>query len=174
MASLFNTKFFDKFFGQSPTGKLLAKHWIFVFRVDGHLLYGNAPKEVAHTYSALLTGAWHSSFALLETLGSKESEGRLSLEIGDQGMMVCPLNLMKSKLFLGVIFKDVENPGKLKAQLRLATLELEGAVKGVKSEIEILPTKENQRKTNASDRNDFLFKDITDEEMDSLFNFSGI
>lgn len=174
MASLFNTKFFDKFFGQSSTGKQLAKHWVFVFRVDGHLLYGNAPKDVSHTYSALLTGAWHSSYALLESLGQKENDGRLSLEMGDHGMMVCPLHVTRSKLFLGVIYKDVENPGKLKAQLRLATLELESAVKGVGVEIEQTPLKKNIPKLDISDRNDFLFKDITDEEMDSLFNFSGI
>ena len=167
------SKFFHKYFSQNQFGVHLARHTVVVFRRDGHLLYSNASSEVAHTYTALLTGAWHSAQALMENDQQRlqEDQGRLSFEFNLGGMMVSPFHIEKMKLFLGVLYTNEESPGKLKANLRLAVMELENIKNqgfSAESRAQVL------NNVSSLGRDEYLFKDITDKEIDNLFHFSGI
>ena len=137
-----------------------------VIRYDGISFYSNKEFEF-HSAStqALVGGLWQAATSL-SSLVKQESEFmdfRLSFDDASHGIYVLPLIISGDEFYLSAIFKDAQNPGKLKRDIRLLKENIMTYCQG----LEIL--QETQIYT--SDRSGYLFSEITDEEMDQLFDF---
>lgn len=108
----------------------------------------------------LMVGAWQASLALNEE-GGHDSKQVLSLASSSSGFLVLPFS-HHHKLVLGVVFNDDINPGKLKMKSKLLRDFLS----------ENLASEQVSVEENNSDG--YLFKNITDDELDKLFSFAGI
>ena len=116
------------------------------------------PSEI-HQAGALMAGAWQASTTInSDTTDSKEQV--LSLSNSNSGFFIMPFN-GNHNLSLGVLYRDFLNPGKLKMKAKL--------IRDFFSQN--LSVKKAQ---DSASSDEYLFKDITDEELDELFSFAGI
>lgn len=140
---------------------------LFVTREDGITIYDSVQNETTTSVSALVSGVWQASEALMGLAHPNQDvmEFRLAFDTSSQGIYLFPFNLSGKRFFLGAIYKDCLNPGQLKRQ-----------VAQIREEMDRLFHEENvQVKTvNAPERKGYLFTDISDEEMDRLFSVGGI
>ena len=74
-----------------------------------------------------------------------------------------PFLLNKEEYHLCTIYKEVMNPAKLKRDMRLVKENLEVFLKDFSFDL-----------ISVEGRESFLFKDITDEEMNRLFDVEGM
>ena len=92
---------------------------VVVFFEDGQMIssLGGVDLEDAHSRVALMAGAWEASVALN---GDEfySDEQVLSLADSQSGFLILPLRTYK-KLRIGVVYKNVINPGKLKMKSKL-------------------------------------------------------
>lgn len=144
----------------------------FMIRSDGVVLYHNNSMTSSLSKSsvgALLSGVWQASKALSEFIpkNSKEDGYRLSFDTSSQGIYIVPIATDLEELYLGLIYHDETNPGLIKNQMREMAIRfsefLNQELKEYKQTLEI--------KNSVFDKNDFLFADISDAEMDRLFAF---
>ena len=147
-----------------------TKGEIFVCRTDGVLLYA---KDVSGTKSkgqdnaavgALIGGLWQAAQALMTFIPGKNSseEFRLSFDTSSQGVYVLPFKTENKEYYLGILYFDEVNPGAMKARLRNIKFNLQQYLKDSKSN-----TKHSDNK------GEYLFKDLSDSEIDRLFSFTG-
>jgi hypothetical protein len=134
----------------------------FLIREDGIILLSlgkELSKDVEQTVGSLIGGAFQASMSVLLHSGNSDSPGDLSLSFGNSssGFYIVPLEVGVQKLFLAMSFSDVANPGKLKNKLKQTARKL--------AHLEIT----SEQKSDS----DQLFSDITDDEIDNLFSFSG-
>jgi len=151
-----------------PKQKMI-KARLFVTRDDGITVYDSVQNHTTSSVAALVSGVWQASEALVGLVQHKSNEAgfRLSFDTSSQGIYLFPMVISKKKYFLGAIYKDCVNPGQLKRKISLIKDELELLLKSsddADSRLEIF--KES--------KSDYLFKDISDAEMDSLFSLGGI
>ena len=135
---------------------------ISIIRKDGIPVFSNRGKASV-TIGALISGLWQASESLSTQVANKESfdEYRLAFDSSDQGVYVLPLMIFGETYFLSAIYNKELNPGKLKNQMRL-----------IKSNIEIYMS--SFKRTKTENREGYLFEDITDEEIDRMFQVSGV
>lgn len=134
----------------------------FICRKDGVLLY-NSNKESMdnHSIGALIGGVWQAALTLAKfgENNSKDSDFRLNFSTSSDGFYILPLFQNNVELYLGIIYKSQKNPAQLWHYCRkIRDLVLENLPAEVIS---------------SSDNSTTLFSDITDNEMDKLFSFSG-
>ncbi len=156
-----------KIFLEPKSKKVKAR--LFVTRDDGITVYDSVQNHTTSSVAALVSGVWQASEALVGLVqqSSNELDFRLAFDTSSQGIYLFPLNLVKKKYFLGAIYKDCLNPGQLKRQISLIKDELELMFQSSKfSEPKLSSVKETKE--------EYLFKDISDAEMDSLFSLGGI
>lgn len=140
---------------------------MFVTRDDGITIYDSIQNQTTTSVAALVSGVWQASEALMGLVYPKQDilEYRLGFDTSSQGIYLFPLIISNKKYFFGAIYEGCVNPGQLKRQVAL-----------IKEEMELLFAQEvphnNEIKNN--EREGFLFKDISDEEIDRLFRVSGI
>ncbi|MBD64141.1 MAG: hypothetical protein CME62_02965 [Halobacteriovoraceae bacterium] len=135
-----------------------------IIRHDGICLFSNAEDNFeSASISALVSGLWQAAESLngLATSDKSFSEYRLSFDTTNNGLYVLPLLLNQEDYYLCAIFNQVDNPAKLKRELRVLKQELEN---------------NNSIRTHSTqaDRAGYLFKDITDEEINKIFEVSGV
>lgn len=134
---------------------------IFLVRQDGLLLYHHHDEKKnvdAQSISVLISGAWSASKELQSRMGSNEEETlRFSFDNSDCGLYILPLKSGKLETFLAMYYEKEANPGFLKQRFRVLKDKLQ-------EKIEVSSVKV---------KSGFLFKDISDEEMDRLFSFGG-
>ena len=135
---------------------------ISIIRKDGIPVFSNRGKASV-TIGALISGLWQASESLSTQVTDHHSfkEFRLAFDSTDQGVYVLPLEIFNETYFLSAIYKKERNPGKLKNQMRL-----------IKSNIEIYMSSFKRTKNN--NREGYLFEDITDEEIDRMFEASNV
>ncbi len=138
-----------------------AEGHVYIFADDGRVItmFGSEKKDIdVHSIGALMAGAWQASIALNGTEGLSQDQ---TLMLGDarSGFLIIPFN-GNMKMSLGVVYTNYVNPGKLKMKTRLLRDFFRNNIK--------LETKEKINKQN------YLFKNITDAELDKLFSFAGI
>lgn len=135
---------------------------ISIIRKDGIPVFSNRGKASV-TIGALISGLWQASQSLTSQVSDKDSfsDFRLAFDSSDQGVYILPVTIFGETYFLSAIYKNEINPGKLKNQMRL-----------IKSNIEIYMS--SFKRTKTENREGYLFEDITDEEIDQLFQVSGI
>ena len=135
----------------------------FVFREDGIPMYvkSDLAKEIDNNaIGALMGGSWQAAKALASFLPQEKDDRyfRFSFDNSDRGVYILPFSVGDMNFIFGGIFFDVVNPGLMKSQMRQTLEKLKTYVKGVK------PSMKNIRE-------DFLFNDISDKEVDQLFSF---
>lgn len=138
---------------------------IVTLRQDGVVVYSNETAEEMMTIGALMTGAWQASKALLDTLPNNNEEEnvlRFSFDSSSSGVYILPLDIGSQKLFLGMIFDNEINPALLKNKMRKLATEL--------SQYFISNSDKYAIKTQSDE---FLFQEISDDEIDNLFSFAG-
>ncbi len=135
---------------------------ISIIRKDGIPVFSNR-NQSSVTIGALISGLWQASESLSKQVTEKErfKDYRLAFDSSDQGVYVLPVFIFDELYFLSAIYNKERNPGKLKSQLRLIKSSLEIYMSGFK-------------KNKSESREGYLFEDITDEEIDSMFKVSGI
>lgn len=140
---------------------------LFVTREDGITVYDSIQNQTTTSVAALVSGVWQASEALMGLVrqDSNGMEFRLGFDTSSQGIYLFPFELEGKRYFLGAIYHDCVNPGQLKRKIAM-----------IKEEMDVLfahlPTQKPSRVS--SDREGYLFKEISDEEMDRLFGVRGI
>lgn len=122
--------------------------------------YQRERKEL-QSLGALLAGVWQASEALKDFMSKDDCKEDLKLNFQNahSGYLVLSPSLKNPKIIFAFVFEEQTNPGKIK--------HLAGKVRDHFDEIEIL----NQE---SGKEEELLFKDITEDEVDTLFSFAGI
>ena len=152
------------FFNENDFQKLSDR--ILIIRSDGLTLYSNVQNNFENaTTSALVSGLWQAAKSLNSMVKSEEDfqDFKLSFDSRENGLFIMPFLLNKEEYYLCTIYKEVMNPAKLKRDMRLVKENLEVFLKDFSFDLE-----------SAEGRESFLFKDITDEEMNRLFDVEGM
>lgn len=152
----------EKFFKENDYDRIADK--LVVMRHDGINVYSNCNDQFeASSIGALVSGLWQAAESLSSLLKNTNEfyEFRLGFDTTSDGLYVLPLTIMDSTYYICAIYKDTNNPAKLKRNLRLLNNSLELFL----SEFS-LDAEEN--------RKGYLFTDISDSEMDNLFSFGGV
>jgi len=136
---------------------------LFVTREDGITIYDTVQNQTTTSVSALVSGVWQASEALMGLAHPSQDvmEFRLGFDTSSQGIYLFPFSLTGKRYFLGAIYHDCVNPGQLKRQVAMIKEEMDRLF------VE-LPVENKKVKT--SGREGFLFNEITDEEIDRLFS----
>jgi hypothetical protein len=165
-------RYVQAFFESCEIDEKINRFSFFMIRSDGVVLYHN--NNLANSLSkssigALLSGVWQASKALSEFIPKEEAkEGyRLSFDTSSQGIYIVPISTEIDELYLGLIYHDEVNPGFIKNKMR----EMASSFAEFLNQ-ELKDHKAKQELTNnVFDKNDYLFADISDAEMDRLFAF---
>jgi len=139
---------------------------LFVTREDGITIYDSVQDNTTTSVSALVSGVWQASEALVNLVHKQEEvmDFRFGFDTSSQGIYLFPFALDGKRFFLGAIYQDCLNPGQLKRQIAMIKEELDRLF-----EHDPLP-----KKAVATARQGYLFTDISDEEIDRLFSLGGI
>ena len=135
---------------------------VLILKEDGQVISELGKKidqNILHQSGVLMTGAWQASLAM-KVCDKQDSDQILSLGSTQSGFYVLPFTYDQS-LVMGIIYKDHVNPGKLKMKAK--------TLRDFLSE-NLTKTESLENKTN----DNYLFKNITDAELDKLFSFAGI
>ena len=110
---------------------------------------------------ALLAGVWQASEALKDFMSDEQEKDdrKLNFQHAHSGYLLLPPSEKNPKIIFAFIFENQTNPGKIK--------HIAGKIRDHFNSIEILK-KEN------GEKEEFLFKNITEDEVDKLFSFAGI
>jgi hypothetical protein len=140
---------------------------LFVTRDDGITIYDSVQNQTTTSVSALVSGVWQASEALIGLTQPNQDvmEFRLGFDTSSQGIYLMPFSINGKKYFFGAIYHECLNPGQLKRQVVLIKEEMDRLF-----QIEPTPTKTSITKS----REEYLFQEITDEEIDRLFSVGGI
>jgi hypothetical protein len=133
-----------------------------VVRNDGIVLFSNSDNfNESSSIGALVSGLWQAAQSLNSIVSDRSEilEFRLSFDTSDQGIYILPFNINKKEFYICAIYNDVNNPALLKRHLRNLKANLSNYLLEYVSQNEDI-------------KQDFLFNNITDEEMDNLFSFS--
>lgn len=135
---------------------------LFVSRNDGISIYDSVQDETTSSVSALVSGVWQASEALMGLVGKIDDlfEYRLGFDTSSEGIYLFSFDIGGRNYCCGAIYKDCLNPGLLKRQVMMLKADLE--------KLHVPKLKEDSHI-----REGFLFSEITDEEMDNLFTLSG-
>ncbi|MCF8058133.1 MAG: hypothetical protein K9K67_02485 [Bacteriovoracaceae bacterium] len=131
-------------------------------RVFGQLGKIKSDKDI-QSLGALLVGMWQASEAVGEFLsGNDEKDLILSFQSSDKGFFLLRPTEKNKEVFWGILFESEVNPGKIKLYAK--------KVREFFDKIKIIESKDME---NIQD-GDFLFKNITEDEVDKLFSFAGL
>lgn len=139
---------------------------LFVTREDGITVYDSTQDKTTTSVAALVSGVWQASEALMQIVHKNRDimEFRFGFDTSSQGLYLFPFALKSKRYLLGAIFSDCLNPGQLKRQ-----------VSQLKENLDLTFEAENAVPDESpSKRQGFLFQDISDDEIDSLFGLGGI
>lgn len=148
------------FFHENDFQKLSDR--ISVIRHDGISVYSNVKNDFeSASISALVGGLWQGAKSLnsLVKTNNEFLDFKLSFDSSENGLFIMPFLLNKQEYYLCTIYKDVVNPAKLKRDMRLIKENLEVYLEDFSFELD-----------HRAGRESFLFKDITDAEIDRLFD----
>ncbi len=142
-----------------------------VFRNDGVVIYKNSSKIDESSIGALMGGVWQAATALAsfipeeKKIQNNHSEiFRFSFDTSSSGIYILPLKFDKFEYYLGVIYCNEINPGFLKNKMRDLSLKFFAHVS---------ERYKPENKTVTTSRSQFLFTEISDEEIDKMFGIVG-
>jgi hypothetical protein len=163
-AELTFTEFVNAFLDEYLETGAMTNYSVFVCREDGHLVYNRDHMKMGVKHSsiaALLGGVWQAASTLASFITKEEKQDlfRLSFDTSSQGIYILPFEQNNEKYSLCLLYKNEINPGFLKSRLRELLMRMTG-------EMKCLNLKELRSNKG------FMFSDITDEEMDKVFNIN--
>lgn len=140
---------------------------LFVTREDGITVYDSVQNQTTTSVSALVSGVWQASEALMGLAHPNQNimEFRLGFDTSSQGIYLFPFSLSGKRYLLGAIYQDCLNPGQLKRQIAMIKEEMDRLFEAERA----TPSKKA-----APGREGFLFREISDAEIDRLFAAGGI
>lgn len=140
-----------------PIKGRMERHHLMIANQDGICLYSNRNEQTNISMGALLGGVWQASKALLDIKMTEASgELRLGFDDGENGFCVVALELAGRPCYACLVFNNEIAPGALRIQLRHWCDDLSHALVDWQA---------------PASRSGYLFKDVTDEEIDRLFGF---
>lgn len=152
------TKILNKYFKDN---KLNTDCSISVIREDGIVLYSNLQQKFrSESIGALAAGVWQAAGALNSTIEITDSDVldfRLSFDKSDEGVYLLGFKINFKNYLICSLYSGVVNPAKLKMQMR-------NLKDSLVDYLETTPVQENLGK-------DYLFNNITDAEMDRIFEY---
>ena len=156
---------FNKFFSEKDLNIFRPNRQIFICRGDGILLYQEgsiSKKNDNFSIGALMGGVWQAARELASFLPqeSEQEVFRLSFDTSSRGVYILPFQIKDQEYYLGAIYFGEDNPAKTKAYLRQCLDKLENFMENS----ELTNTRQGDKKA------EYLFKDISDGEMDDLFS----
>jgi len=157
----------EAYFLEAGVHSDLGKCDIFVSRPDGVLIYSQLDETQKIQIGALVGGLWQAARELANYIpGNKNAEEyKLSFGSGSNGIHVLPLTINAKEYFFGGVYHDEINPALVKYRLK----EMQNGLEILLSEFE------KKRITQTEDKKEeFLFSDISDKEMDDLFSFTEL
>jgi hypothetical protein len=123
---------------------------------------------------ALMSGVWQASQALIKLLPDTKSNDldfRLAFDTSETGFYLLPINTKAlGEIYLGAVYLREINPAQVKSKFRIFSQKLEEALSYEWFEQE----EKNQSKGEQSDEEETLFRNITDKEIDRLFEGARI
>lgn len=134
-------------------------HDFFIFRSDGVPLYVKNENR-KNSIGALVAGVYHASTELMNKNDMNTEEYNLNFSDTSSGVHIIKINVKDQDFFLGSVYKNEINPGKLKVELRKISKKFINILCEIKAEVKV--------------RNEFLFKDISDKEIDAMFSTVGV
>jgi hypothetical protein len=109
------------------------------------------------TVAALVSGLWQAAETLTGFIpGSEDEIFRFSYDTSSRGIYIIELCGDFEPLYLAFIYFDLDNPAKMKSRVR--------SIEGM-----LVDYIEERVEFNKDSKADFLFSDISDDEMDDLF-----
>jgi UDP-galactopyranose mutase len=137
---------------------------LFVTRQDGITIYDSVQNQTTTSVAALVSGLWQASEALMDLVHPYNDvmEFRLGFDTSSDGIYLFPFELQGKRYFLGAIYKNCLSPGVLKRQIANLKLELSKNFENYEA------------KKITTQREGYLFQDITDAEIDRLFALGGV
>jgi hypothetical protein len=150
-----------QFFNENDYNKISSR--LALVRGDGIIIYSNAEDSFeSSSIGALVSGVWQAAESLNSIISNnnEDFDFRLAFDTTENGLYILPIDVLKETFYICSIYKEEVNPAKLKRNLRLLKENLEVFLSEYKEEI--------------STRNDYLFSNITDAEMDNLFKFNRV
>lgn len=143
-----------------PIKERLKRHHLMIANQDGICLFSNQKDASNTSMGALLGGVWQASKALLDVRKVEGSgELRLGFDDGSNGFCVVAIDLAGRPCYACLVFENEMAPGALRGQLRHWCDELASELATWQA---------------PASRAGYLFKDITDEEIDKLFGHEGM
>ncbi len=168
----------DTFFKKNPVSMLGKNIHLLVIRRDGHVLFNQgdaAPESDMNSIGALISGAWQAVGAVssfIPTLAPLPDEGfRLSFDLASKGVYIVPVSTPDGECYLASLFLDAINPALLKNKIRILAKELE---KNIRSTATTATTAAPRAEEEVVTEDDFLFKGISDAEIDDLFSLVSV
>jgi hypothetical protein len=159
-------KYIEQFFKSCEIDERLNRYSFFLIRYDGVVLYHNDNMENPLSKSsigALLGGVWQAARALASFIPEETEEVyRLSFDTASRGVYVVPVNVRTEEFYLGLIYHNEVNPGLIKNKIRDMA---HGFTAYMEGELKNQPVLFTQNKK----KNEYLFNDISDVEMDRVF-----
>ena len=128
-------------------------------RSDGIVVFATSDiKNKAASIGALVGGVWQAAEALSQTLNNDSSmdEYRFSFDKSDCGIYILPIEIGGKDYYFSTLYKETFNPALLKRNFRIVKEDLNNYIN------------KNFKQVKET-RKQFLFSNITDEEMDNLF-----
>lgn len=156
------TNFLDE---QRKESHTVFEHTLFVCRNDGLVLYFHTQdkKVDKNSVGALVGGLWQAGKTVVDMFG-KNAEPityRLSFDTSSSGLHLLPFSVGSDEYFMGLYFSELVNPALLKNRMKSLMHGLSGQFEKIKHE-EVVPQKKEEQ----------LFSNITDDEIDNLFSFA--
>lgn len=141
---------------------------LFVTREDGITIYDSVQNQTTTSVSALVSGVWQASEALIGLANPSQNimDFRLAFDTSSQGIYLFPFSFSGKRYFMGAIYQECLNPGQLKRQVAMIKEEMDRLFQDE-------PVK-SVKPTFTVEREGYLFQEITDEEIDRLFSAGGI
>lgn len=134
---------------------------LFVVRRDGLMVWEKQAGPQSQALAALCGGVWEAAFAMAQAAGTTSSARgfRLVFDDAQAGVLIFPIQLEGQIYYLGTVYADCMNPGRLRRQIQMLA-------EAVESDLTQAFTPDA---SGSEARAGFLFTDITDAEMDRLF-----
>jgi len=155
------TRVISKYFKERGSGIDCS---VSIVREDGIVLYTNLQKKYrSQSIGALAAGVWQAATALNSTIDMTTSDVldfRLSFDQSDEGVYLLGFNFNSNNYLVCALYSETVNPAKLKMNIR-----------NIKTSLVSFLSTYNQKETHTN--SDYLFNNITDEEMDRLFEYGG-
>jgi predicted regulator of Ras-like GTPase activity (Roadblock/LC7/MglB family) len=146
----------------------LSGNSYFILREDGVLIHHHGSSNLSfdpNSISALMAGAWQAASTLADQLEAEKKnseEFRMSFDNSSCGVYILPVTIDEREYFLGTIYNNTVNPGALKSKLRtLAKKVADGSV---------VSTKGHRDTTDNTAKGEYLFKNISDDEISAIFS----